>query len=488
MPATPRLHWLLRLACAALALGGAALLGRAELQRQREAFDTDGRIAHRLLSQRVAQHDAVLDTLAVLQPTGAGRSEQRLPAVYAQILQVLSRAPGEAWPDSSLADAEARSRTQRHAVLASFDAASGRYDLVMASGDGAYALRIDIARTIPWEEWPLTPGDSTTRVTLEWPGQPPHVLQPGRPGDAATGWPLAFSKVLASPSQPFQLVITRSLGWGELPWLAMAGWVALVLLAAGAGTAWQRQATERRRAEGLLRLGQVARLNTLGELAAGLAHELNQPLTAVVANTQAAGRLLREQDGADPTALAAMDQAVAQARRAAEVVGRLRRVVERPATADLQAVVLQDAVRNALHLLEPECRRRQVDPVVRAPAAGLRVAADPVALEQIVHNLLMNALQALEQVPPGRRRLMLNLSENGRQGQLVAADSGPGIPPDAMDRLFQPFFSTREAGLGLGLSLCETLASSLGGSLTARNREGGGAEFTLTLPLETASR
>jgi C4-dicarboxylate-specific signal transduction histidine kinase len=336
---------------------------------------------------------------------------------------------------------------------------------------------------VPWGEWPLPPEHSPARVSLELPGQPPHLLQAGA-ADTGAGWPLAFEKVLASQSQPFNLVITRRLGWAELPWLAMGGWVVLVLLAAAAWTAWQRQATERRRAEELLRLGQVARLNTLGELAAGLAHELNQPLTAVVANTQAASRLLREQPGTDPTVLGAMAQAVAQARRAAEVVGRLRRVVERPAADDgQQTVVLQDAVRNALHLLEPESRRRQVTPTVDAPSAELRVRADPVALEQIVHNLLMNALQALEQAPPERRELLLRLRADATHGRLDVIDSGPGIPPEAMVKLFQPFFSTREGGLGLGLSLCETLAANMGGALAARNREAGGAEFTLTLPL-----
>ena len=478
--ALPRLlPWLLAVAAAA---GGAGLLARAELAAQREAFDTDARIAHRLLSQRVVQHDAVLATLALLQPDGADRPEQRLPAVYSQILQVRRRAPGEDWPDA-LAAAEARSRTQRHAALAALDVQNGRYDLVMASGDGAYALRIDIRQTVPWGEWPLPPERSPARVTLELAGQPPYLLQAGQ-ADTGAGWPLGFQKELASQSQPFNIVITRRMGWHELPWLAIAGWVALVLLAAGSWTAWQRQATERRRAEELLRLGQVARLNTLGELAAGLAHELNQPLTAVVANTQAANRLLREQGDADPTALGAMEQAVAQARRAAEVVGRLRRVVERPATDDgQQAVVLQDAVRNALHLLEPESRRRGVHPSVEAPGAELRVLADPVALEQIVHNLLMNALQVLEQAPPERRELVLRLRADGTRGRLDVLDSGPGIPPDALAKLFQPFFSTREGGLGLGLSLCETLATNMGGTLAARNREGGGAEFTLTLPL-----
>lgn len=467
-----------------LALAGAVLLGRSDLRQQREAFDTDGRIAHRLLSQRVVQHDAVLDTLALLQLEGAERSEQRLPAVYPQILQVRRRAPGQVWPEAALGEAEVRSRTQRHAALTQLDVANGRFELVMAAGAAAYALRIDLRQTVPWDEWPLPPERSPARVTLELPGQPPYVLQPGQP-DSGAGWPLAFEKVLASPSQPFNIVITRRLGWQELPWWRMVGWVLLVALGAVAWTAWQRQSAERRRAEELLRLGQVARLNTLGELAAGLAHELNQPLTAVVANTQAATRLLREQGTADATALSAMEQAVAQAKRAAEVVGRLRRVVEQPAGhAALQDVPLQDAVRNALYLLEPECRRRQVSPVLEA-AGDVRVLADPVALEQIVHNLLMNALQALEQVPTERRQLTLHLSVANGQGRLDVADSGPGIAPEALQRLFQPFFSTRVGGLGLGLSLCETLASGMGGGLTARNREGGGAEFTLTLPLAT---
>ncbi len=483
MPLDRLFHRLLWLAAGVLALAGATLLARQALTAERESFDTDARIAHRLLSQRVVQHDAVLATLALLEPTGAERPEQRLPAVYAQILQVNRRPPGQIWPDAALTDAEARSRQLRHAVLTALDVSAGHYDLVMAAGSGAYVLRIAIAPTVPWEEWPLPPERSPARVTLELPGQPPYLLQAGH-GGGGWGWPLAFDKELASQSQPFHLVVTRRLGWHELPWLAMTAWVVLVLLGAGGVSAWRRQATGRRRAEELLRLGQVARLNTLGELAAGLAHELNQPLTAVVANTQAASRLLREHDGTDPTALGAMEQAVAQARRAAEVVGRLRRLIERPSTHErAHSVVLQDAIHNALHLLQPESGRRQVSPVVDAPQAELRVDADPVALEQIIHNLLMNALQALEQVPPERRELVLRLRAVDGQGRLEVSDRGPGIAPDAMERLFQPFFSTREGGLGLGLSLCETLASGMGGSLSARHRDGGGATLVLTLPL-----
>jgi C4-dicarboxylate-specific signal transduction histidine kinase len=245
-----------------------------------------------------------------------------------------------------------------------------------------------------------------------------------------------------------------------------------------------RQRSARRRAEELLRLGQVARLNTLGELAAGVAHELNQPLTAVLANTQAAQRLLVDNPPDVATAQQAMTQAAAQARRAAEVVGRLRRVVEQQpeASTSAQAVDLGDALRRALYLLEPECQRRGVAPVVQVDATVL-VHADSVALDQIIHNLLMNALQALEKSDKKPRNLLLTIARQAKSGQLIVADNGPGIPSEVLPHLFEPFFSTREGGLGLGLTLCETLASGMDGHLSASNAEEGGAVFTLTLPL-----
>jgi C4-dicarboxylate-specific signal transduction histidine kinase len=310
------------------------------------------------------------------------------------------------------------------------------------------------------------------RVALEQDGQS-FVLQPGRTG--GWGWRFDFDKHLASGSQPFNVVASRNVGPGELPWLPMLAWsLAVIGLLAGL-RAWQGQRQARQRAEELVRLGQVSRLNALGELAAGMAHELNQPLTAVLANTQAAGRLLADQPPDLATAREAMAQAAQQARRASDVVGRLRRVIE-PADAGSTArpVVLQDAVKNALYLLEPELAKRQV-----APLAAL---AEPVALEQILHNLLMNALQALEQVPPAERQLALTLSTAGGRAQVEVADSGPGIAPEHLPRLFEPFFSTREKGLGLGLSLCESLALGMGGRLDASANAPRGAVFRLSLP------
>jgi signal transduction histidine kinase len=470
---------------------GCVLLARLELAQLRVAFETDARISHRLLSQRAVQHDAVLATLALLQPNSPSGSsdsaEQRLSSVYPQILGVQRRDIGGAWVGTGLEAAEQASRQNREAVLANLDlsAERARYQLVLAGQPASFALLIDLHASVPWSDWSMPVQTSPVRVTLEHAGQT-FVVQPGRMDEA--GWRFTFHKHLASASQPFDVVAIRQVLWVELPWALMALWVAGLAGAMAAWSAWQGQRSARRRAEELLRVGQVARLNTLGELAAGMAHELNQPLTAILANTQAAKRLLHDQPPELPIALKAMDQAVAQARRAAEVLARLRRSVEQPGTSQPgESVDLERVVRSALHLLEPESRRRTVAVTMRVEQ-GATVLAERVALEQIVHNLLTNALQALDGVPEHERHLTIGIAVEQGTGVLRVADSGPGIAADVLPRVFEPFFTTREGGLGLGLSLCETLATGMGGQLRAQANTPRGALFTLVLPLaETAS-
>lgn len=483
-----RWPWLLAW-CLITALG-CLVMGRMALTELREAFDTDMRIAHRLLSQRVVQHDAMMATLALLQPlreaSPSAQPEQRLVSVYPQILDAQRRDPGDSWPQDSLRVAEEKSRQSRHAELADVDFSKGRYQLVLGARPTSHALLIDLRSTVPWSDWPMAPERSPVRVSLDYAGQS-FLLQPGRLGGA--GWRFDFQKHLASDSQPFDVVAVRQVGWPELPWGEMLAWAALVAAVLGTWAAVLQQRAARRRAEELLRLGQVARLNSLGELAGGMAHELNQPLTAVLANTQAASRLLNEDPPELATARGAMQQAVEQARRASEVVGRLRRAIERPGLAgEIRPVLLQQAVRNALYLLEPEFKRRGVaQPDLGQAGQAGAVLADPVALEQVIHNLLMNALQALEQVAAPQRELTLALREDKGQGVLSVRDSGPGIPPELLPRIFEPFFTTRDNGLGLGLSLCETLAANMGGTLTAHNAAPHGAEFRLSLPLASAT-
>ncbi|MFN4121129.1 sensor histidine kinase [Acidovorax sp.] len=493
LPLRSLLLWVL-VACA-----GAGWLAVDRLQQLHAAFETDARIVHRLLSQRVVQHDAIMATLALLQPAAAAGGASataasplpRLPSVYPQILAVLQRTAQADWPAAlrdELAAAEATSRRTGHAAMAALNLPAGRYYLVLAGAPASYALHIDLRATIPTDEWPMDLTSSPVRVTLEQDAEA-FVVQPGRTQTGAWARTYAFHKHLAAASQPLDVVAQRSVGLHELPWWSMLGWCLLTAALWATGHALWRQRVARQRAEELLRLGQVARLNTLGELAAGMAHELNQPLTALLSSTQAAQRLLADDPPEIDTAQTAMARAVEQARRASTVVGRLRRLVERPDLAgQAQPLALPTAVHDALHLLEPELAQRDVAPEVSAAADLPSVLAEPVALQQIVHNLLMNALQALEQVPPSERRLRIRMQPAGTDHvALSVRDHGPGVPPEARQRLFEPFFTTRSGGLGLGLTLCESLAQAMGAQLTLGpelvGEEGRGAEFVLTLPI-----
>ena len=469
-------------------LTGGAVLVAQSIEWGRNAFETDARIAHRLLSQRAVQHEAVLATLSLMQP----RVDERLPAVYPQFLQMLRRGADQVWPApqalaAALSSAE-RIRGQPQLALA--DLAAGSFWIVMPPADGtgplgaAYALEISLPLMVPWAEWPF--GDSPealptkgTRAWLEH-GTAHWVIHPGESHGEIRRF--IFRKHLAAESHPFDLVAERSYRVADLPWPAMLLWL-LVWSAVLAGLVTAlRQIQARRRAEELLRLGQVSRLNALGELAAGLAHELNQPLTAMLANTQAAIRLLGDEPPELDAARTAMDATVTQARRAADVVMRLRRVIERPNSGERVALDVADIARGVLQLLEPECLRREVAIQVQADAAVM-VQGDPVAIEQIIYNLLVNALAALDNVADRRRTLLVAVSAGDRPTtvRLSVRDNGPGVAPELIGRLFEPFVSGRPGGLGLGLSLCQTLAEEMGGHLSYQPATPG-AEFALELP------
>jgi C4-dicarboxylate-specific signal transduction histidine kinase len=394
-----------------------------------------------------------------------------------------------------LAEAEARSRRSQQPELAALDAERGHYTVVQAGEPASFALRVDLARLPPWSDWPMA-RDGPVRLVLRHGGQQ-HVVQAGAPPERQPVGLTAgflFSKTLATPSQAFEVQVQQATGPAQWPWAALAAWALASALALAGLAAWRRAAQARRQAEDRLRVSQVARLNTLGELAAGLAHELNQPLAALSAQAQAARRLL-EGEGPDlvpeaqdlAQARQALTHTVTQAKRAADVVARLRRLVAPAATTEpAQAVALATVAQRALALLGPELAQAGVGAQVRGDAPPVR--ADPVALEQIVHNLVSNALHALQQVAPAERRLWLNISHDAAtgQGQLCVADNGPGMAPDDLHRVFLPFFSTRPGGLGLGLSLCDSLAQAQGGQLRAAQRSPRGAEFHLSLPLAHA--
>jgi signal transduction histidine kinase len=474
--------WLLAWALLVLALG--ALLVRWDIAQRREAFAADARAAHRLLSQRAAQLDATLAALVLL-PASAREPEQRLIAFYPELVAVQRRAGDAAWDDAALAAAEARSRATHDAVVVSLD--DKTLTVVRAGTPDSVALRIDPARLAPWSAWPASLAQGgPVRVSLVH-EKTSVLLQPGAadpPAGLTAGF--TFAKALDLPGWPLALQLQRATGPAEWPWPGLAG-IALSMALTLAAVAWWRESRrERERAQALLRIGRVARLNVLGELAGGIAHELNQPLAAVLANTQAARRWLDDDEpGAHDEARDAMQQAALQARRAADVVARLRRRIESPdAAVVLRSVDLEATVAQVLELLEPALRAHSIAARLEGQAPAVR--ADPVALEQIVHNLVGNAMQALHTLPAAQaRELVLAIAARDGRATLDVRDNGPGIAAELWPRLFEPFVSSRAQGegLGLGLSLCRSLAQSMGGSLDAEPLAPRGVQFRLNLPL-----
>jgi len=465
---------------------GCVLLGQHALSRLEEAFDADARVAYRLLNHRAGQHDALLSTLALLRSgKDPSRPEQRLQAVYPQIVSVLHRDAEALWPQEYLVAAEAESRKLGRAVLSEAAIARGRYQLVMGADPTSYAVQIDIRGMVPWSEWPMAADTSPVRLTLDHAGQS-FVLQTGQTtaAEPPSGWQFSFTQMLTSPSQPFELVARRQVGWAELPWSQMATWSLLVALLLLAARALLRLRTDGRRAHELLRLGQVARLNTLGELAAGMANDLNQPVAEMLTNTRIANRVLNEDPPDVLTGQLAVKDALVHAQRVSDVINRLRYVVSQPdKAARMEDVDLPTLARRALHVLEPELRRHGIEARIDMPGEPFSVRGDPGAVEQIMYNLLLNAMQSLDQVQIHDRRLVINLSSSGKHGHFVVRDTGPGMPIDVLPHVFEPFFTTREGGLGLGLSLSESMAHDMGGTLTAFNQTPHGAEFRLSLPL-----
>jgi PAS domain S-box-containing protein len=229
-------------------------------------------------------------------------------------------------------------------------------------------------------------------------------------------------------------------------------------------------------------LAHAGRIATMGEMAAALAHELNQPLAAILSNAQAATRFL---DVPNPDLAEVGDilrDIADDDARAGEVIGRIRSLVKKDST-DLRTVNLNTILKEVIVLLHSDAVIRGVV-VSHELAPNLpKILGDRIQLQQVVLNLLLNAFDAMRD-GLSRDRFVIVRSQQVDAEVLVAVnDSGPGIPPDDMDRLFEPFRSTKPGGLGMGLSISRSIVVSHGGRMWAENDRRGGATFSFTLPV-----
>lgn len=233
------------------------------------------------------------------------------------------------------------------------------------------------------------------------------------------------------------------------------------------------------------RMLQVSRLATIGEMAAGVAHELNQPLTAIANYAQACDRLL-SRPGADLDDIrTALREITGQAVRAGDILRRLRSLAQSQPTrrerADLNVTI--DAIRDLI-LADARVHRARVQFEL---AAGLPAASiDPIQIQHVILNLVRNALEA-PAVPDADTRELIVRTSLAADGDVEVAvlDNGPGLSPQALERMFDPFFSTKPEGTGLGLAISNTVVRTHGGALTYRANIPSGACFSIRLPAGT---
>ncbi len=226
------------------------------------------------------------------------------------------------------------------------------------------------------------------------------------------------------------------------------------------------------------------RVAAVGAISASIAHELNQPLGAIMANTQAAEKLL----AAKPIDHDLLKEILADIRqsdqRAGDIIAHLHGLLKKQDDSELQEFDLNDAINGALHTLGPEARKRGVLISAYHVQGALPVLADRVHLEQALINLSINAMDSMQACAPGTRKMTIQTALAGESRiEVSVSDSGTGIPIDKLKAVFDTFYTTKRKGTGLGLSIVRTIVQASGGKIWAENRPGGGSVFRFTLPL-----
>jgi C4-dicarboxylate-specific signal transduction histidine kinase len=228
-------------------------------------------------------------------------------------------------------------------------------------------------------------------------------------------------------------------------------------------------------------LAHLARVAVLGQLSGALAHELNQPLTAILSNTDAARRLLRAEPLDRQELGEILEDIASDDRRAAEFIRHLRAFFKR-GEADVQALDSAQIVRDVLQLAREEIIKRGVVATASIEPGVPSVRAARIELQQVLLNLILNGCEAMSGSARWDRALSLSVRADDSRVHFAVRDRGTGIDPAIFDRLFEPFVTTKPEGLGLGLSISRTIISAHGGSLWAENNADGGATLHCVLP------
>jgi|GEM_PF-1389197 len=243
----------------------------------------------------------------------------------------------------------------------------------------------------------------------------------------------------------------------------------------------EQKHAERKAEQRQVELLHISRLSTLGEMASGFAHELNQPLSSIMSFASACLRSVQKGDVDSEKLVANLERVVAQSSRAGDIIRRIRAFAQRRPP-QLQAVSINECIRDVLGLLQSSLRYAGVDVALDLSEDLPMILADPVQLEQVLVNLMRNAIEAMQGTDSPQRRLTARTFMPS--WDLVAAtvsDTGPGMDDQTMSRVFDPFFTTKHNGLGIGLSISRSIVESHRGHLSVAAGPDGGCEFTFTL-------
>jgi C4-dicarboxylate-specific signal transduction histidine kinase len=230
-------------------------------------------------------------------------------------------------------------------------------------------------------------------------------------------------------------------------------------------------------------LAHAARVATLGEMSASIAHEVNQPLAGIVTNGEAGLRWLDRKEPDLGEVRGAMERMIRDGKRAGQVVERLR-ALARKAPAQTMPLDLNEVITEGIALVQREIQNHRIVLQLDLARDLPPVLAGRVELQQVVINLMMNGMQAMEAVTDRPRSLVVRSSRHNDEVLVSVRDSGIGVDPDNMGRLFNAFFTTRANGMGMGLSIGRSIVESYGGRIWASNNDGPGTTFQFALPLK----
>ena len=235
-------------------------------------------------------------------------------------------------------------------------------------------------------------------------------------------------------------------------------------------------------------LAHVTRASTLGELSGSLAHELNQPLTAILSNAQAAQRFLAGENADLDEVRDILKDIVEEDRRAVEIIKRLKGMLKK-GEVKFQPLDLNEAIREVLAIMHSDLVTRHVAVAVELSPRLPRVKGDRIQIQQVLMNLIVNSCDAMARQDNSGRHVTIETTHDGDgHARVSVSDCGPGIPDGVAGRIFEPFYSTKASGIGMGLAICRSIVSSHGGRLWTEKPDGPGALFHFTIPIHKEAK